>query len=205
MSEQVKEEVVEATGGFIDELPPPPASDDSVNDEAVVISGEVASSMFDSVPKMGELIPVGAYHFRLEKYFEQIGDVSEDAPEAVKAYGKQPFFNIIWVCQQEPHTGMRYSERVGWCTPQVFADAAAGSPTARDMVRRALVNAKSILDATGYVVGPSFNIKDFFATHPETRNQVGVKGKQTKVDGKFKQTGEQQNFTIKHTSLRRPA
>lgn len=192
-----------------DEMPSAPVGEEN---KGPAVDGAIDASLFDGVGKMGEVIPVGTYHFRLQQVHEgwsepQKGDNGEYKDPDVARFGKQPWFNLDWRCQQEPHTGRRVTEMVFWCSAEVFAAASAGDPTARKMVRSRLTAINDLLAAANMKPTGIFNIKDFFATNPEVKLQLKLTEKKTKDDkGKYTiKTGEQDNGVVKHISLTRPA
>lgn len=193
-----------------DEMPEVPLG----QEEKIVapIDGTFDGSLLDAVPGMGEAIPVGTYHFRLEKYSEGWNEPQKDPgtglaknPDEAK-FGAQPYFNLQWSCQQEPHTGRSVMEFAGWCTPEVFKAASAGDKAARKIVNGRLYVIKDVLAAAGLKAMGNLDIKAFLADHPEVKLQVGLQEGKTKNNkGEYVKDGSMRNKVLKHVSLTRPA
>jgi hypothetical protein len=178
----------------------------------VEVSGEIDASLFDAVPVQGDAMPVGTYHFRLDRYTTGESEPSVKKPERER-YGKQPYFMLLWICQQEPHTGRIIPpEYCGWCTPEVFKAAKEGDSTARAMVAERLMVAKDVMAAAGMKAVGAFNFVEFLGTNPECKLQLGLADANTDsgkvgADGKkvYVKTGMKSNKVLKHISLTRPA
>lgn len=186
---------------FNDELPvaPETASDD--NKTQPVDAKFDADFMFGKdVPKLGDHLPIGKYHFRADRFFEGWQEPDKNDPQAL-LFGRQPYFNVIWSCQQEPHTGLRFADFVNWVSPDTYQQAKAGNPAARAICRERLQRARTIMEECEYKGG---DFKEFLNSHPECYIQVGLRPKKVKVNGELKDTGELNNNAIKYESLRRP-
>lgn len=179
---------------------------------AVEVNGEVDASLFDIVPVTGDSMPVGTYHFRLDRYTTGESEPNLKKPERDR-FGKQPYFMLVWICQQEPHTGRIIPpEYCGWCTPAVFKAAMEGDSTARTMVAERLQTAKDVTAAAGMKIVGNFNFVEFLGTNPECKLQLGLADANTDsgkvgADGKkvYVKTGMKTNKVLKHISLTRPA
>ncbi len=187
---------------FDDELPSPPANSEAAS-AAVVVDGTIDGDLLAKVPELGEAIEKGTYHFRLDRYSEGWNDPDPKNPEEL-LFGKQPYFSLFWVCQEEPHTGQQFMDFVSWANKDTFAAASSGNRTALNIVRTRLSRAKNILMAAEYPTGGSFDIKKFFSEHPEVKIQLGIREKKEKINGELKGTGQMVNNAIKYLSLRAP-
>lgn len=163
-----------------DELPMPPTGTAVAEDTGVAeadFSGEANASDFAEVPGMNEPIPQGTYHYRLHSYKKV---VDKDG---------QPRFDSQWSCQQEPHTGRRLMDFIGWVSAETFAAARAGDAAAKDIVKKRLPRAKELMAAAGYKPVGAFNFEtDFLATNPEVKIPTTVtqrmnKDERAEVDG----------------------
>lgn len=190
-----------------DEMPDAPQASGPLPAE-----GGMDASLFDMVPAMGETIPMGTYHFRLDGFTKGWNEPDVKKPEEA-AFGKQPWYQLNWVCQQEPHTGRAVVEFCGWCNKDTFTAAATGNKVAQKLVKGRLFVIKDVLPAANYKPVGEFNIENFFATNPEIKLQLGLTPGKTD-SGKIDQTtgkklyipdGSMRNKIIKHVSLTRPA
>lgn len=195
---------VVGTGLLDDELPPPPDSG-APSDAQQPISGMMAGSLLDEVPKFGDVIPKGTWAFRLDGSLDFWNEPTKDDPEEA-LFGKQPAFLFRWVCQQEPHTGLQFMDFVEWANEETIREAIAGHPVARAIVKRRFMRIKAIMEECGFKPKGNFDVKqDFVNTHPELNIQVGVREKKQKgPDGKAVGTGQMVNMAIQYMSLRRP-
>lgn len=187
-----------------DELPSPPQG------EVRAIEDEIDAAAFTDVPKMGEAIPVGTYHFRLEKFEERWKDKDDKGNEIPEAE-RNPYFALQWKCQQEPYTGRVVFDNVPWVRQKDVQDAASqDSPRraeARKLLNNRLPKAKEIMEAAGFLDAGrgKFNFKAFLGTNPEMKLQLKVKERQSKgPDGKYRGNGEWGNEISRHISLHRP-
>lgn len=192
------------------EMPVAPAPGDA----AVVapVDGAFDGDILDGIPAMGEAIPIGTYHFRLDSYTEGWNEPAVDPKTGLAkdpdmaAFGRQPYFMLNWSCQQEPHTGRGVTEFAGWCTPQVFEAAKAGDRTAKKLVASKLFVIKDILAAAGLKAMGNMNIKDFLGGNPELKIQLKLQqGKSKNAAGVYVVDGTMRNGVVKHVSLTRPA
>lgn len=180
--------------------------------EALPAEGAMSAALFDEVPGMGEAIPVGTFHFRLESRTKGWSDPDPKKPEEGQ-FGKQPWYMINWSCQQEPHTGRSTTEFVPWCNKETFDKAASGDKTAQKIVKNRLYVIKDILAACSYKPVGEFLIEPFLDSNPECKIQLGLKagntdsGKTDPGTGKkiYIPDGSMRNKVIKHVSLTRPA
>lgn len=202
MSDVTQPTVEKGATPWEDEMPAPPPASDEVKE--VVIDGVVEASDFQDVPKFGDVLPLGTYHFRLERFTESEQEAFEDATPEEKLFGNQPQFMVSWVCQQEPHTGLQFLDFVPWVNEEVKEAAKDGNSVARGIYRRRLSRAKSIMEAAEFKPTGTFNFKEFLGWHPEIKIQVGLRSRKQKVDGQLKDTGQKMNFAIQYLSLRRP-
>jgi hypothetical protein len=210
---------------FLDNIPAPPdagsvpagapaATGTSPQPE---IDGSIESDAFEGVATMGESLPMGTYHVRLDKYTEgwnnedeRVDNQDKNSPPLKfsdgEVVGKLPYFTLEWIVQQEPHTGRRYSEFAPWVTPTILQKAKAGDHVARQLLKDRLWKMKSIMAAANYNPHGPYNIKtDFFARHPEVKVQLGLKAGKSKINGQWVEDGSQQNKTIRYLPLNRPA
>lgn len=172
--------------------------------DAVTVETEGDADMFEGVGKLGETIPNGTFHFRLDAVIAKGATVPTDQNKQPLHYDDgsevdpQPWFMVGFKCQQEPHTGKSFAEFVGWVSAKARTKAKAGDSQGKELLRRRLVRAKAIMEAAGFKPTGSYDLeRDFFATNPEVRIQVG--------QGKNKQSGEDQNKAVKYFPLNRPA
>src|SRR5579872_3262152 len=104
---------------------------------SIYSSGELDPSLLVGVPKPNEIIPKGSrviFNLRSWKKGESEpwkGSVKkpEGRPELEK-YGKQPYYNVEFVAQQEPYTGRKLYEFIHFVNDATQAAAAAGDPVA---------------------------------------------------------------------------
>ncbi len=178
----------------------------------VEVDGTLDSSLLDGVPGMGEAIPIGTYHFRLDSYTTGANEPAKDPKTGLakrpdeERFGPQPYFLLNWSCQQEPHTGRRVQEFCGWCTQEVFKAAAGGDRTARQMVNNRLFVAKDLLPAIGMKAVGNLNFKDLLNTNPECKLQLKLQaGKSKNATGQYVVDGTTTNGVVKHVSLTRPS
>lgn len=200
---------------LFDEFDDMPAAPGVGGTTEVEVSGEGVAGMFDDVPEMGEAIPMGTYHFRLERYSSgasavKVDNKLESSPRKRFADGTeipdQPWFQLFWSCQQEPHTGRVFTDFMPWVSLEVVSKAAAGDTEAIAIRKDRLWKAKAVCKAAGFGVAGNFNIKtDFLDVHPELKIQVGLEAGKTKVNGKYVADGSQRNKPIKYLSLSRPS
>lgn len=180
-----------------DEMPAAPAgaAAPAPAAEAKTFSGNVDFESYDKTPEMGEAIPVGTYHFRLDSYRE--GWNNPPKPEDKEfQFGAQPYFMIKWVAQQEPVVGRAFTEFVPWVSDSVVEAAVGGNSDARAIITDRIWKAKSIASAAGFKPAPGqgFNAKTFFATNPEIKISLGLEKKKTKdATGKYVATDQDQN------------
>lgn len=174
--------------------------------------GEIETSVYEKVPEMGEPIPVGTYHFRLDRYSTG-WNPSPKVEDDPYGFGAQPYFMIFFVCQQEPETGRVFVDFCPWVSDEVARMAAGPETDPRTSTAQKLVNdrvwkGKAIAEAANYrpPEGGRFNVKTFFATNPELKIQLGQaekKEKQKNPDGttKYVGTGKQQNKALAYLPL----
>lgn len=191
-----------------DELPSAPIGTGDATTE-VVVDGSFDAADLASVPKLGEPIPIGTYHFRCESFSEGENDPSADKPDEAR-FGKQPYFIPRWVCQQEPHTGRVFgNDFVSWVNQETFAAARSGDKTAQKIIQNRLMAAKDIMEKASYKPTGKSDFKTFLATNPELKIQLSVKERKTYVSApggrKLVPTGEMQNNRVKYLPLNRPA
>lgn len=195
-----------------DEMPSPPPVGTAGHVEGETpeasFTSEIDASLFDDVPKKGDAIPEGTYHFRLESFKKK-----ETASGKNKG---QPFFEMQWKCQEEPHVGRVVFENCPWVSKEDIS--AAIDPTsplrqeAKARINRRLPNAKEIMEASSFKPTGKFGFEEFLASHPEQKLQLKLKERQSKTDKVdkdgnpvYKGTGEMGNEVQKHLSLMRPA
>jgi len=185
------------------ELPSPPSG------EAQAIDDTMDASLLTDVPKLGDALPQGTYHCRLDKFTEAWTKEDFETGRELAEHEKQPQFLIQWRCQQEPHVGRVILENVPWVRPE---DAkAANDPQnprrgeAKSIINRALPRAKQIMEAAGFNPTAQFGFRQFLGSNPEMLIQVNVKEKKQKnSEGKWVGSGEFKNGVVKHLSLHRP-
>jgi hypothetical protein len=200
---------------YDDELPSAPAGGAAAVE---VLMAEVPESTYADVPKMGDVIPSGTWHFRLDRY-------------TLQAYEDGPVYSLQWRCQEEPHTGRVMFSNCAWPTAEDVRtandpDAPKGAKVeAQKRVNDRLVVAKALQEAAGLKPGTK-SFKEFLDSHPEIRIQTTItakkklksvadpdKGESVNNAGKvvdsrgqlmFEDTGEQKNKVVKYISLVRP-
>lgn len=191
-----------------------PAFDDEVaaipsptpgGEAPAVVDGSFDASLLDGVSLVGEVIPVGTYIFRLDRFYENFNEPNDDK---YKELGSQPGFGLLWICQQEPHTGKTFMDNCPFINARTREAAAGGDVTALELVRNRLPRAKSIMKAAGYQPKGKFDFKDFLSSHPEIKIQLKIQEKKMKdpgAPGKYKGTGSMANAAEKYLPLQRPA
>lgn len=193
-----------------DDIPQAPAD----GTPAEVAVGDIEGSMLGDVPKMGDPIPIGTWHFRADGYSKgATAQKDKDGNQRKFDDGSdvppQPWFMIQWICQQEPHTGRRFGDMVNWIDPTVAAKAQAGDSVARQLIKNRCVAIKAIQDAAGWKPAGKYNLEnDFLSKNPEVKIQLGIRPGKAKnpVTGKYDlDSGEMQNRAIKYVPLGRPA
>lgn len=193
-----------------DELPSPPHAGAAAVSEPIDDTFDAA--LLTDVPKMGEAIPAGTYVFRLDSFTEEWsksewfkdGTSRELAPEE-----REPYYRLLWRCQQEPHTGRVVGENVPWVKASDVKDANnPNSPRkaeARKVINNRMPRAKEIMEAAGFTPTGQFGFKDFLKSNPEMRLQLKLKARRAKApSGKYEPTGDWDNEVQKHISLHRP-
>ena len=186
-----------------DEMPAPPVAGDVPQGE---IASEVTGDIFAGVAELGEAMPKGTYHFRLDKTFLNWNSPEKGSDE--ERLGAQPNYGILWSCQQEPHTGKTFMDSCPWVNKGTLDAAAKGDGFAQQVLRKRLVRAKAIIVATGYPMSSGFSIDAFFAAHPEVKILLGVQEKKQKDPGnpgKYVGTGQMVNNSLKYISVSKPA
>jgi hypothetical protein len=106
------------------------------------IDGSYDEDVVNMAPRMGDAIPAGTYHFRLDRFSEGWQDVHDKGVDP--AFGIQPYFLIFWKCQEEPHVGRTFMEFCPWVTKEVFEGAKAGNQAAVNLVKDRLWKSRSI-------------------------------------------------------------
>ena len=176
------------------------------------VDGTFDGSLLAGVANLGEAIPMGTYHFRLDGYTTGWSKPDVKYPDEAR-FGNQPYFMLNWSCQEEPHTGRSPGpEFCGWCSKEVFQAAAGGDRTAMRMVNSKLVVAKDVLAGADLKSAGTMDFKSFLATNPEMRLQLGLQPGKTatgKIDSKsgkkeYVADGSMRNRILKHVSLTRP-
>lgn len=199
---------------FIDDMPIPPAQavpQGSAADGGPEIDGSASPEDMEGVATMGEAIPAGTFHFRLEKFTEGWGEALDDNKQPLhfgdgSVVDKQPYFMLDFVCQQEPHVGRRFGEFAPWVSQSVRVKAKAGDKVARGLLQDRLWKFKSIMDAAGFKPTAAYDLKkDFLSTHPEIKIQLGIQEGKTKINGKYVPDGSTRNKSVRYISLNRPA
>lgn len=174
-----------------DVLPQAPAS---TGQAAPVETADVDASVYDSVAKMGDVIPAGTFHFRLDSWQKA-------------NYEDGPVYSITWRCQEEPHTGRVVFSNCPW--PKREDIDAAKNPThpdrvgAQQRVSQRLVTAKELQTKAGVKPG-TMPFEEFLNTHPEMKLQISVTAKKERQpDGSFKnaESGEMKNKIQKYLEL----
>lgn len=173
--------------------------------EAAAVDGGFDASLLEGVGLVGEVIPVGTYAFRLDRFYENFNEPND---EKYKELGAQPGFGLLWICQQEPHTGKTFMDNCPFVNSKTREAAKAGEQVALELVRNRLPRAKSIMQAAGYKPSGKFDFKDFLSSHPEIKIQLKIQEKKMKDPGnpgKYKGTGSMTNAAEKYLPLQRPA
>ena len=172
---------------------------------AVYSSGELDPSLLAGVPKPNETIPKGTravFNLRSWKKGESepwkaTTKNPAGRPELEK-YGKQPYYNVEFVCQQEPHTGRRIYEFIHFVNDTTQAAAIAGDAVAAKVVKDRLIALADLLRGTGYQPTAKFSIENFFNTKPNTGIVVG-----SREDNTGKQRNSVIEFYFDPTATRR--
>lgn len=193
-----------------DEIPSPPAPDPLAGHDAgseATFDDSFDAGLLGDVPKRGDPIPIGTYHFRLAEF-----------KKMQTASGKnqgQPYFALQWKCQEAPYEGRVVFENVPWVSVADVRDAS--DPTsprrseAKSIINKRMPAAKEIMEAASFKPTGQFGFAEFLASHPEMKLQLKLKERQsktgTKADGtpEYKGTGEMGNEVQKHIPLARPA
>lgn len=159
-----------------DELPLPPTGDGEAPE--VQFSTMMDASLLSDVPGLNDPIPAGVKHFRLDTYKKTIDKE------------KQPRFDIIWKCQEEPNVGRILRDYVGWVSAEMIA--AAQDPSnpqcqeGRALIRKRLPRVKEIQSAAGFKPSGQYDVEaDFFAQHPEVKIPVTVSERKNKDEREF--------------------
>ena len=191
-----------------DEMPQAPlAVAASVGSPEVAFSGDLSTDSYSKVPEMGEPLPVGTYHFRLDHY--TVG--WSDTPTADKdpfAFGAQPYMMLFWACQQEPCVGRSFVDFAPWVNDKTAAAAnqtanPATASEAQKIVNDRIWKLKAIATAAGYKPpqGGGFNAKSFLATNPEIKIALRQKERKEKVGDKYVGTGKQGNVANEYLPM----
>jgi hypothetical protein len=202
MNPEAQEVIQHETDFLDDELPQAPTGG-AAGQMAPVETLDVSEDIYATVPKMGDTIPAGTYHFRLDRWQKA-------------AYEDGPVYSLQWRCQEEPHTGRVCFSNCPWPTAADIKTAndpslpAGAKQEAQKRVNDRLVVAKAIQEAAGCKPG-SMPFEDFLNTNPEMKLTIGVTEKKQRdaklgADGKpkFSGTGENKNKVQKYISLHRP-
>ena len=190
------------TTPFDDEVPAVPTADAEVTHGPV--DGAFDATLLDGVGLVGEVIPVGTYVFRLDRFYENFNPPND---ERYADYGDQPGFGLLWICQQEPHTGKTFMDNCPFVNSKTREGAIAGEAAALELVRNRLPRAKSIMTAARYRPTGKFDLKDFLTTHPEIKIQIKIQDKKMKDParpGKYISTGSLTNAAEKYLPLQQP-
>lgn len=203
---------------FIDpqDMPQPPSAMPAGENAAADASFDSSASMddFKDVPKMGEAMPMGTYHFRLEKVTKGAGENHDPKKgEQPMKYGDGtdvgplPYYMVEWICQQEPYVGRRFGDFAPWVPAGCFGKAKSGDQVARTLLKDRLWKIKAIMESCNFAPPAGFNVEtDFFAQHPECKIQLGTQpGKAKNAEGKYVEDGSQKNKSIRYIPLNRPA
>jgi hypothetical protein len=198
----MSEENLNEVGVVDDEMPAPPTNGEVTNEK---VATAVPDDLFEGVGELGEVLPKGTYHFRLDQTF--LNWHTPKAGSEEERFGPQPNYGILWSVQQEPHVGKTFMDSCPWVNSRTIEAAASGDPVAKNVLRRRLVRAKAIIKAAEYPMS-GLNIEAFFAAHPEIKILVGISERKMKDPanaGKYIGTGQQVNSALKYISLRKPA
>lgn len=183
---------------FDDELPQAPTGGEPATGTA--FDDTIDSSTFEGVGKIGDAMPKGTYHFRLDSYTQEVTE-------------NGPYFNIRWKCQEEPQVGRLVFDICTWVSAETVKAAAAGDAQAKSTIGTRLARANSIMDAAGFKPQGKFGFKSFLDTNPELKLTIGISERKKKVEGKtdskgkqvYEGTGEMGNNVVKYLSLHRPS
>ena len=182
---------------FDNEMPTPPAAGEETAVEQVV--GAMDAADLTDVREMGEVIPAGTYHFRLDKYNTGWSEPRDSTKNGYisgeETLGKQPWFQLFWKAQVEPHVGRVFTDFCPFVNQETFKAARQGNPVARQILQDRLWKLKSIMSASGMKPSGSFDAIAFLDSHPEVKIVTGI--------GENKQTKEQQNRAVKYLPLMR--
>lgn len=186
-----------------DELPSPPQGGEAPQIE---VDGGFDAADMTAVPKLGEPLPVGTYHFRCESFDQAENDADPTKPDEARL-GKQPYFQVRWTCQQEPYTGRVFIDFVSWVNQATFAAARSGDKAAQKIIASRLPAAKEIMEKAAFKPVGRSDFKAFLATNPELKIQLGVRERKSrnKANGQLISTGEMVNSRVKYLPLNRPA
>jgi hypothetical protein len=186
---------------FDDEMPAAPmggAAGPQATGPEIIDEG-LDEKAYDAVEKYGDAIPQGTYHCRLRSYRAQMADDGD------------PYFQLQWTVQEEPHTGRTAFDNCPYPNAQDIRDANLVVPNpntqeARKKVNSRLAKAKAIMTAAGIRPG-TMPFPKFLETMPELKVTLIVSERRarTGVDGKgqpmFKGTGEMGNKVVKYSPL----
>lgn len=174
-------------------------------------SGEIEGDSLEKVPEMGEPLPRGIYHMRLERYTDGWAAAPKEGDDPF-GLGTQPYLMLFWHCQQEPEVGRSVVDFCPWVNDATARAANDPSNPLKQRAAQTIVNdrcwkAKAIAEAAGWKGGPGvrFNVKNFLATNPEVRLDLGVQPKKVKseITGKYENdpNGGQQNRINRYLPL----
>jgi hypothetical protein len=182
---------------FEDELPQAPTG--GTQTEVVDFGSEIDASAFDGVGKLGDAIPAGTYHFRLDTQ--------------TKGKNKNgPYYSIQWKCQEEPYVGRIAFDTITWLDQETLGALKAGPSNpgfsnAKSTANSRLVRANSLMEAAGMKPVGNFNFETWLNTHPEVKLTLSLREKKLKDDksGEYTvPTGEMQNNVSKYVALQAP-
>jgi hypothetical protein len=177
-----------------DEMPVAPPTEGSTEGapQEVEIDGAMTAEIVKEAVDMGEPIPVGTYHFKLESY--RTGGKANDDGQGV-----DPYFNCQFTCLDPKYTNRKVFSIITWVRKVDFQ--------ARLKCRNRLGNIKQLQEAAGFNPQGEYNVKsDFLDKSPEVKIQLGVRERKSlnPVTKKYDlPTGIQENFVVKFVPLLR--
>lgn len=162
-----------------------------------VSMADVSAEDFNEVSELGEPIPVGTYHFRLDSYTTAKTEVRTNEQTGMTE-GGEPYYSLLWKCQEEPFVGRVVPDNVPWVKLEDLEAARRGDPTAKAKLVRRLPRAKTIMKTLGW----TGTFLDFLATNPELRLTLGLQeAKEKGPGGKLIPTGNFRNKISRYLPL----
>jgi hypothetical protein len=182
--------------------PPTEGSTDTPPEGGLEFSSKMNFDLIKDAQSLGEPLPVGTYHFKLDKY-EKRGKPNDDGQ------GPDPYYALSWKCQDPRFSGRMYWENVTWVRDVDFQAAMAGDAAARSKCLKRLVNMKDLQAACGFKGVGDYDVeKDFLDTMPEVKIQLKLvekKDKDPRTGAWTVSTGQMKNDRVKYYPVMRQA